>query len=188
MHGLYGAVPLSHYFLQERLKPGDRAIDGTCGNGQDTLFLAKLVASEGMVWAFDIQEGALARTREVLEAAGLADRVSLVHAGHERLAEFVAEPVRAILFNLGYLPTGERAIKTSAESTLAALEQGRQMLSPSGIIVIAVYTGHDGGEAEWAAVKGWAEALPPHEYNVWLSRQLNRSEKAPFLVLAEKAY
>jgi len=186
MQGLYGAVPLSHFFLRERLTPGDRAIDATCGNGQDTLLLAKIVGPEGKVWAFDIQEGALSRTRFGLETAGLANRVSLVHAGHERMAEFVAEPVKAILFNLGYLPTGEREIKTSAASTLAALEQGKKLLLPSGIILVAVYTGHEGGEEEWSAVKGWAEALSPHEYNVWLSRQLNRSEKAPFLVMAEK--
>jgi predicted methyltransferase len=185
-HGLYGAVPLSHFFLRERLVPGDRAIDATCGNGQDTLLLAKHVGPEGKVWAFDVQEGALFRTRSCLETAGLADRVSLVHAGHERMTEFVAEPVKAILFNLGYLPTGEREIKTSAASTLAALRQGEKLLLPSGIILVAVYTGHDGGEAEWAAVNSWAAALSPQEYNVWLSRQLNRSEKAPFLVMAEK--
>jgi len=186
MQGLYGAVPLSHFFLRERLTPGDSAIDATCGNGQDTLLLAELVGPEGKVWAFDIQEGALSRTKAGLEAAGLARRVSLVHAGHERLAEIVAEPVKAILFNLGYLPTGERGIKTAAASTLAALEQGMRLLLPSGIILVAVYTGHDGGAEEWSAVKGWAEALPPHEYNVWLSRQLNRSAKAPFLVVVEK--
>jgi SAM-dependent methyltransferase len=186
-HGLYGAVRLSHYFLRERLTAGDRAIDATCGNGQDTLLLAELVGAEGKVWAFDIQAEALSTTKECLVAADLAGRVILVLAGHERMAEFVAEPVKAIIFNLGYLPTGGREIKTSAESTLAALELGKMLLSPSGIILVAVYTGHEGGEAEWSAVKGWAEALPPLEYNVWQSRQLNRSEKAPFLVMAEKA-
>jgi SAM-dependent methyltransferase len=166
--------------------PGDRAIDATCGNGQDTLFLAELAGCEGKVWAFDIQEEALSKTGERLESAGFASRVTLVYAGHERMAEFVDEQVKAIVFNLGYLPTGERGIKTSPESTLAALEQGEKLLLPSGIILVAVYTGHEGGAEEWSAVKGWAEALNPHEFNVWQSRQLNRSEKAPFLVVVEK--
>jgi len=188
LHGLYGAVPLSHFLLRERVAPGDRVIDATCGNGQDTLLLAELVGIEGKVWAFDIQEEALSATKDRLEAADLAGRVSLVHAGHERMAEFVAEPVKAILFNLGYLPTGEREVKTSAATTVAALEQGKMLLFPAGIILIAVYTGHGGGAEEWAAVTAWAEGLDPHEFNVWLSRQMNRSEKAPFLVLVEKVH
>jgi len=186
LQGLYGAVPLSHFFLRERLLPGDRAIDATCGNGQDTLFLAGLVGAEGKVWAFDIQAAALSLSKERLEAAGLLGRVSLVHAGHERMAEFVAEAVKVILFNLGYLPTGGQEIKTSASTTVAALDQGKKLLLPAGMILIAVYTGHGGGEEEWAAVKAWAEGLDPHEFNVWQSRQLNRSKKAPFLVMVEK--
>jgi hypothetical protein len=186
LKGFYGAVPMTHFFLQQRLNHGDRAIDATCGNGQDTILLAQLVGSEGKVWAFDIQSQALENTKERLAAIDFMSRVSLIHASHARMADFVEEPVKAILFNLGYLPTGEREIKTSGESTLAALQQGEKLLLPEGIILVAVYTGHEGGTEEWAAVKCWAEALSPHEFNVWLSRQLNRSEKAPFLVLAEK--
>jgi SAM-dependent methyltransferase len=186
LQGFYGAVPLSHFFLRERVTPGDRAIDATCGKGQDTLLLADLVGAEGQVWAFDIQAEALSATKDRLEATGMADRVDLVHAGHERMAEFVAEPVKAILFNLGYLPAGGKEIKTFAATTVAALEQGKKLLLPAGVILIAVYTGHGGGEEEWSAVKAWAEGLDPHEFNVWQSRQLNRSEKAPFLVVVEK--
>ena len=61
---LRGAVPLCHYYLQQWLRPGDRAVDATCGNGRDTLLLARLVGEEGRVWALDIQAEALARTRQ----------------------------------------------------------------------------------------------------------------------------
>ena len=184
--GFYGAVPMTHFFLQHCLNPGDMAIDATCGIGQDTLLLAKLVGCEGKVWAFDVQSQALEKTKERLEATDFMSRVTLIQASHARMSDFVDEPVKAILFNLGYLPTGEREIKTSGESTLAALQQGEKLLLPEGIILVAVYTGHEGGTEEWATVKCWAEGLHPHEFNVWQSRQLNRSEKAPFLVLVEK--
>jgi SAM-dependent methyltransferase len=186
LQGLYGAVPLAHFFIRQCVRPGDRAIDATCGNGQDTLLLAELVGAAGKVWAFDIQTQALAKTRECLAAADLLGRVSLIHGSHALLADVVTEPVKAIVFNLGYLPSGGREVKTSAESTLAALEQGLQLLLPAGMILIAVYTGHEGGGEEWGAVKGWAENRAPHECNVWQSRQLNRSNKAPFLVVVEK--
>ena len=186
LQGLFGAVPLAHFFLRERIRPGDRAIDATCGNGQDTLLLAELVGRNGKVWAFDVQEAAVVKTKERLADAGVEDWVELLHAGHERLKEFVAEAVKAVIFNLGYLPSGDREIRTTAETTVAALEQAGNLLLPSGIILIAVYTGHEGGDEEWLAVKEWAEALSPLEFNVWQSRQLNRSEKAPFLVVVEK--
>src|SRR6185369_16384189 len=96
------------------------------------------------------------------------------------------EPAKAFVFNLGYLPSGDRDIKTAADSTVSALGQAGELLQPSGLILVSVYTGHDGGDEEWEAVKGWCETLPPREFNVWMSRQLNRGETAPFLVVVEK--
>ena len=186
-HGLYGAVPMAHFFLKERLKPGDCVVDATCGNGQDTLLLASLVGSSGRVWAFDVQEAALAKTGKSLAAVGLEQRVQLVHAGHERLAEFVTEQLQAVVFNLGYLPTGDRKIRTAAATTLTALHQAAMQLQAGGLILVAVYTGHEGGEEEWSAVHKWCTALLPHKFNVWQSRQLNRGETAPFLIVVEKA-
>ena len=186
LRGLYGAVPLAHFFLRERVRAGDLVVDATCGNGLDTVLLAELVGETGRVLAFDLQESAIEKTSERLKEAGLDERVELVLSGHERISGFLSEPARAFVFNLGYLPTGDRRIKTTPGSTLSALGQARELLQPSGLILISVYTGHDGGEEEWEAVKGWCEALPPHEFNVWQSRQLNRGETAPFLVVVEK--
>ena len=184
--GLYGAVPLAHYFLRERVKPGAAVVDATCGNGQDSQLLAELVGSDGRVWAFDLQAEALARTGERLAAAGLQQRVQLIHSGHERLAEFVSAPLQAVIFNLGYLPAGDKAVATQAATTVAALEQSAQLLATGGFILIAVYTGHAGGAAEWQAVQEWAAGLHPHSFNVWQMRQVNRGDTAPFLVVVER--
>jgi len=124
--GLSGAVQLAHFFLRERLKPGDRAVDATCGNGYDTLLLAQLAGPEGRVWAFDIQEDALIATEERLAEAACRERVALVHGGHERLAEVVTDQVRAVVFNLGFLPGAPRETVTTPETTLFALEQRRR--------------------------------------------------------------
>ena len=42
-------LPFSKNLLEKALKPGDVAIDGTAGNGYDTLFLAELVGESGHV-------------------------------------------------------------------------------------------------------------------------------------------
>ena len=184
---LRGAVTLSHFFLRERVKPGDRVADATCGNGHDTLFLARLVGPGGRVWAFDVQEGALAATRTLLSEGGCLEQVEMVAAGHERLAEFVREPLNAAVFNLGYLPGGDKQFVTRPENTVAALQNAADLLLPGGIIAICVYTGHPCGPAEGAAVERWGASLDPRRFNVWVSRQANRPTSAPYLVLVDRA-
>lgn len=52
------------------VRPGDTVIDATCGNGNDTLALAKMVCKSeamGYVYAFDVQEDALANTSYFLD-------------------------------------------------------------------------------------------------------------------------
>jgi len=183
---LRGAVPLSHFYLHQWLRPGDHVVDATCGNGQDTLLLARLVGEGGRVWALDIQPQALERTRERLAAADWAAPVQLLQAGHERLAEVVRGPLRAVVFNLGYLPGGDRACVTRPESTVAGLGQAVELLEPGGILLAVVYTGHPGGEAEGPAIAAWAAGLPPRHFHVWEHRQANRPPTAPYLVMVVK--
>jgi len=184
---LRGAVLLSHFFLKERVRRGDRVADATCGNGHDTLFLASLVGEGGKVWAFDFQEKALANTRMRLAEAGCLGQVELVASGHERFAEFVGEPLKAAVFNLGYLPGGDKSVVTRPDETIAALQQAVGLLIPGGLITVCIYTGHPGGGEEGEAVEKWAAALPHAEYNVWLSRQINLPPSAPYVLLIEKA-
>jgi len=184
--GLSGAVAFSHFFQRERVKAGDRVADATCGNGHDTLLLARLVGPAGRVWAFDVQEGALAATRALLSEAGCLEQVEMVAAGHERLAEFVPAPLRAVVFNLGYLPGGDKQLVTRPRDTVTALQQAADLLLPGGIITVCIYTGHPGGAGEGAAVEEWAAALASEQYNVWRSRQVNRPETAPYLLVIEK--
>ena len=184
--GLRGAVALSHFFLRERVQPGDRVADATCGNGHDTLFLARLVGWGGRVWAFDVQDGALAVTRSLLGEAGCLEQVEMVAAGHERLAEIVREPLRAAVFNLGYLPGGDKQLVTRPGNTVTALDQAIGLLLPGGIITVCVYTGHPGGAEEGAAVEKWAATLASEQHNVWRSRQVNRPETSPYLLVIEK--
>jgi ubiquinone/menaquinone biosynthesis C-methylase UbiE len=183
---LRGPVQLCHLFLRERLKPGDRVVDATCGNGHDTLLLAGLVGPSGRVWSFDIDNAALGEVKNRLREASLETEIELIHAGHEHLADHVGEPLRAVVFNLGYLPGGAGDIVTQPKTTLAALEQSVRLLLPGGFILLAVYTGHTGGREEGEAVDSWASGLPSPRFNVWRSSLLNRQAEAPYLLVIEK--
>ncbi len=178
---------MSHLLLHRYVRPGDTVIDATCGNGNDTLLLVRLTGPAGRVWGFDIQRPALERTAHALDEAGLRERVVLVEAGHETLADYVTGPVSAAVFNLGYLPGGDRSVITRPESTLTALGQALELLQPGGIIAVTIYPGHAGGAAERAAVEEWSGSLAPGTAHVWRMGQLNVAADAPYFILIQKA-
>jgi hypothetical protein len=184
---LRGGVTLTHFFLRQRVLAEDVAVDATCGNGKDTLFLARLVGPEGTVFALDTDPRAIEATVALLRSEGVEERVVLLNQGHEKLATLVTVPVAAVVFNLGYLPGADGGGQpTSTLTTLAGLTAALGLLAPGGILLVCIYTGHDGGEAEALAVEAWGEGLPPREWNVWKCRQLNRPAIAPYLMLVEK--
>lgn len=184
---LRGPVPLSHLFLHSSVRDGHSAVDATCGNGNDTLLLARLVGASGHVWGFDIQQQAIDETGRRLAEAELSHRVTLLPVGHEELLQHVTGPVQLVLFNLGYRPGGDRTIITRPETTGSALEQSLQLLSPGGIVMITVYPGHSGGANEQATVEGWAAGLNPRTCHCWRMGQTNVTPDAPYLLLVQKA-
>lgn len=183
---LRGPVPLAHLIMQRFIRPGDHVVDATCGNGHDTLLLAQLVGVQGRVWAFDIQAQALAATASRLAQAGDFPSVELIHAGHEWMAEHCSGPLQAIVFNLGYLPGGERSVITRPESTLAALEQSLELLAAGGVLLLTLYPGHAGGAEERAALEQRLAQLPPAAFHVWRMGQINVPATAPYMILIQK--
>ena len=161
-------------------------MDATCGNGHDTLLLAQLVGETGSVWAFDIQEQAINQTARRLTEAGLAERVMLLHEGHETMADQVSGGLAVVMFNLGYLPGGDQTIITQPETTLAAFGQALELLRPGGILAVTIYPGHDGGASERRTVDGWAAGLAPQAFHTWRMGQLNVPSDAPYFVLVQK--
>ena len=159
------AVDISHFLLAAHVSGNDSIIDATLGNGNDTLFAASLTS--GIIYGFDIQETAIRKAGMLLkEHCVPSDRIRLIHESHEAMARFVTEPVSAVLFNLGYLPGGDKTVTTMAESTIAGLNASLSLLVPGGIVIVVVYPGHLEGAAEYEAVKGFAASLPQRRYNV----------------------
>lgn len=150
---------MAHRILAGHLCPGDVAVDATAGNGHDTEFLARAVGAEGRVFAFDIQEEALRRSRKRLEKAGLGSRVDLIKGSHAGMKDALPPEyhgkVRAVMFNLGYLPFWDRSLVTEPSGTLAALDQARALLSEKGVISLIAYRAHPGGLLETERVEEW---------------------------------
>ncbi|MDS1030104.1 class I SAM-dependent methyltransferase [Bacillota bacterium LX-D] len=179
------AVDISHNVLASILCPGDIVLDGTAGNGNDTVFLANLVGKTGKVYAFDIQEEALKKTKEKIINLKIHTHLELIQDGHENLDKYITSPIKAAVFNLGYLPGGNKKIITKPESTVLAVQKAMCFLCKKGVISLVIYTGHPGGLEEWEALKMFLCGLPQSKYDVLTYNYLNRHNCCPFLVIIQ---
>ncbi len=175
-------VEFSHFLLNKHVQSGDTAVDATAGNGYDTLFLAEIVKENGTVYSFDIQDEAVKNTIKLLDKNFLSDRVKIFNENHENMDNYLEEDsISAVIFNLGYLPGGDKNIITRASSTIAAVEKSMNFLKKGGIIVIVVYSGHNGGEEEREAVLKFLKDLNYKKYNVIEYSYLNQPDSPPEL-------
>ncbi len=178
---------LHKHFVLEHLSEGDVAVDFTMGNGNDTLFLSKTVGASGRVYAFDIQEEALVSTREHLSREGAPENYTLICASHHRVKEFVGEKIKAGMFNLGYLPrSGKKAITTLRETTMPAVEAAIDLLLPNGVLIIAIYPGHEEGALEGEMLREYLGTLSRFKICASEFRILN-SPESPYFFLVEKS-
>lgn len=186
----FSLVEQAHAFIEAVVEQGDTVIDATVGNGHDTLFLARLVGGPGKVFGFDIQQEALDSAWQRLEEAGETAQVSLYHAGHEVMALVIPSGyqsrVKAVMFNLGYLPGSDKMKITRESTTLAALQSALAYLAPGGRISVLAYTGHPGGREEAEAIKAWAANLNSTLFRLQVVLPPVTSTHSPELLMIER--
>lgn len=156
-------------------------VDFTMGNGNDTLFLSNL---GGKVYAFDIQQEALDSTQKLLDKHE-KNNVELILDSHANLEKHVFEEIDGGIFNLGYLPKGDKNITTLAPSTIKAIESGLKLLKVSGILCIVVYVGHEQGAIESQEIENFVSNLDIYKYNAIIHRSLNH-KNAPYVIAIKK--
>lgn len=165
--------------LERAIQPGDTVVDATMGNGHDTLFLCQLVGDQGKVIAFDVQPAAVESTKKRLEENQMLHRAQLHCTGHQHMAEYVQGPIDAAVFNLGWLPGGDKSVTTLLDTTKAAVQAALSLLRPLGICLICCYPGHQEGDKEREYLMEMLAKLPPQQYNVLWHKFLNASAGAP---------
>lgn len=187
---LDGILPFARSLLKKAVKGGDAVVDATIGNGHDTLFLAQLVEENGHVFGFDIQEEALLNTKKKLADANLLERVTLFHRGHEKVSSSIPTDlhgrITGAIFNLGYLPGGDKAVVTEADTTISALEQLIELLAPEGIIVLVIYHGHPEGRVERDLLIPFVKQLDQKKVHVLQYQFINQQNQPPFIIAIEK--
>lgn len=180
-------LDLAHSYWSELIAENDVLIDATCGNGHDTLFLARL--HPRLLYAIDLQERALLAAKEMLRLH-LSDqnlcRVKFILGSHvEFPKEIPLESVKLIVYNLGYLPGGDKSITTLTESSLRSLQNALALLLPGGVVSLTCYPGHDEGRREEEHLLEFAKGLDAKVWSCCHHRWINRRD-APSLLLIQK--
>lgn len=164
----------AYLYWKNLLKPDDIVIDATCGNGKDSLRLTELVP-EGHVYAIDIQEIALQKAQALIPHSN----ITYLLQSHVDLPPV---QVKLIVYNLGYLPGGNKDLTTLTASTLESLSRAAQLIGMGSAISITCYPGHPEGAREAEAIQKWAEGLDPEKWKITTHHWREKSPNLFFIV------
>lgn len=179
---LNNAIQFNGLIFNQFIKEGDIVLDATCGNGYDSLTLAKLVGEEGFVYAFDIQEIAIESTRRLIDDNKLSDRVELILDSHENIDKYIDKKLDFVVYNLGYLPQGDKRIRTNYQSTITSIKKALDFMKSGAILLITLYRGHDGGLEEYDRVREFAEKLDQKKFNSFQFNHINQKNYPPISI------
>lgn len=167
-------VKKSHQLLTALTNSNDIIIDATLGNGFDSLFLSDKVSK---VYAFDIQQEAINKASETLDKIG---NVELILDSHINYQKYVSK-YDGVIFNLGYLPGGNKQITTTAKLTITALNL---MINDkcARFILLVVYPGHDEGMTESIEINQYLKRIDSYEVNHYY---ISEHSKKAYLILLQ---
>jgi DNA-binding MarR family transcriptional regulator len=184
---IYNIVQYYHFLISEFLGEDGIAVDCTCGNGNDSLYLCNAMKGKGFLYAFDIQETAVQKTQELLKKSCEFNNYKVITDSHANVDRFISEKVQLAVYNLGYLPDSISEISTKMETTIPSLEIMLDKLKVKGYILIAAYTGHDKG-LERNAINRYLEKLDDRQFKVVNHRIININNYPPELFVIQKMH
>lgn len=156
------------------------SIDATCGRGNDTKFLADISSK---VYSFDIQKDAIDFSKESLENY---NNIQFINDSHEYVDRYVLEDIDVAMFNLGYLPKGDKNITTQSASTIVSISKMINKLKINGIITVVCYPGHPQGKIESNDLLNYLKDINQKEYDVVRYDFLNQINNPPFAIIIER--
>ena len=121
----------------------------------------------GHIFGFDIQDIAINNTKKLLDENNI-NNYTLFNCSHDLILEKLnvyKGKISFIVYNLGYLPNGNKDITTNYESTISSIKGSLKLLNKKGIIVITVYPGHDEGKIESEKIREFLKTID-NIYNI----------------------
>lgn len=158
------------------------AVDATLGTGRDSLFLS---SRSKKVYAFDIQEVAIQRSLQLFKKENI-ENVIMIRDSHHNMKQYIKESIDVCLFNLGYLPGGNKELVTKPETTIMACKSALDLLNSGGSLHIICYQSHPGAKEEIRALSEYLYSLDQKEYNVFRCTHENGIHEPPFAFFISK--
>lgn len=175
-------IDFVHNIIKEKVNSQDICVDMTLGNGNDTLFLCGLAKH---VYGFDIQKQAIEKT-DLLLSLNNYKNYTLFLSSHENVDEIIKEKIKAFIFNLGYLPGGDKSITTNYQTTINAISNSLKLLDDKGVIAIVIYPGHPQGKVEDEKISEFVSFLPQKQYDVITYKFINQINNPPYALIIER--
>jgi len=183
MKSFKNVLDISGYFIG-KIEEDDICLDMTLGKGNDFIKILDRLET-GHAYGFDIQDLAIEKTRLRLEDYDPAS-YSLIKDSHHKILDYVHDQVDFAIYNLGYLPSGDKTIITRPDTTIESLKSLLSILSPKGLIVLSFYLGHEGGFEEYEKTLAYLEDLDQKKYSVLNFRYINQINNPPQVVVIER--
>lgn len=181
---MYKIVEFSKVLIENFLNTLDKEIvcvDATLGNGNDALFMSKIIQEKGKVYGYDIQKQSIVNSISLFEEHN-ATNIEIKLKSHEFIDE---ENIDLCIFNLGYLPGFDKTIKTNKETTLKAINNLLpKMNKEKMLIIICLYVGHSEGLEESIEIDKYLKELPSNKYLVCKYQNYNRPTSPYILTLS----
>lgn len=132
----------------------------------------------GRLLCIDIQEMAIESTKWRLaeyNPLALVSNVQMFQGNFKHFPpEILEDSVKLIVYNLGYLPGGDKTLTTKTEDTIPSIEKSLKFLVVGGLLSVMCYPGHEEGARETKAVKEYLEKLDSEVWRVFVHAPLNR--------------
>jgi len=176
---------ITDFLIENYINEGEIVIDATAGNGNDTLKLCRKVGEKGMVYAFDIQDKAIEETKKLVFENGFLN-AEIIKDSHEFMDKYINGKVKAVIFNLGYLPGGDHSLQTKGETTIEAIKKSISLLSDDGFIAIMIYYGKNSGTEEKLKVMDFLKTLDHKKHTVTIHDFYNRPNNPPITAVITK--
>ncbi|WP_069997615.1 tRNA (mnm(5)s(2)U34)-methyltransferase [Cellulosilyticum sp. I15G10I2] len=176
----------AHQIIRSHLKGLNKnnlvAVDGTVGNGLDLAFLMQLETVERVI-GFDIQQEAINTGNNL--AGECNKHVELILDSHHHIDKYI-DKINIAMFNLGYLPKGDKKIVTRCETSMLAIEKTIERLADGGILTIMTYQGHDEGNKEYQKIDTYLSNFYDRSVNVFNLSLKNTYKSCPNLYVVIK--
>lgn len=173
---------LIEFFMSNYVKDVKIAVDMTVGNGFDSKNILEILKPEKL-YCFDIQQEALDNSKKLLEQYS---NFELILENHKNFDKFVKENIDFAIYNLGYLPKGDKNITTNAVDVEKSLKKLLGKLNKNGVIFITFYIGHLCGQIESAEISRVLKNLEQKEFTVLKFLFENQKNNPPYVVMIQK--